>query len=80
MCRENNIRLTRWAPSRNIAASPTDSAVRPVRGRHNRQLAAPLVDPAHRLDSVDDQIEKHLLQLHPVTPHERQTLCKLCLE
>ena len=33
---------------------------------------------AHCLDGVDDQVEDHLLQLHPVSLNERQTLRECC--
>ena len=39
----------------------------------------PSLDAAHRLDGIDDQVEDHLLQLHPIALNERQALRQLRL-
>jgi hypothetical protein len=39
-----------------------------------------ILDGAHRLDRVHDQVEQHLLQLHPVAPDARQRPVELCSE
>jgi hypothetical protein len=43
------------------------------------QLSRPLLDAVHRFNSVDDQVEDHLLQLHPISTNEWQAVRAFCL-
>jgi hypothetical protein len=38
----------------------------------DHQLALVLGNAAHPLDGIDDQVQHHLLQLHPITMNARQ--------
>ena len=43
----------------------------------DQQFARALVDAAHCLDGIDDQVEDHLLQLDTISLNERQALGQL---
>ena len=51
--------------------------VRAVAAGDDRELAGAVADRAHGVDRVEDEVEQHLLQLHPVALHPRQSLGEL---
>ena len=51
--------------------------VRVVTARNDRELAGAILDRAHGVDRIEDEVEKHLLELHPVAVHPRQSLGEL---
>src|SRR5215471_11187180 len=55
-------------------------AFRLVGFRADLQFARAVTVAAHRLDGVDDQVDHHLLNLHPIAPKERQALGELGLD
>src|SRR6516165_5629966 len=59
---------------------PDAHAFRLVGFRADTQFAPAVTVAAHRLDGVDDQVDHHLLNLHPVAPTERQGLGELRLD
>src|SRR6516164_6030734 len=59
---------------------PDAHAFRLVGFRADQQFAPAVTVAAHRLDGVDDQVDHHLLNLHPITPKEWQGLGELRLD
>src|SRR6516165_8804299 len=59
---------------------PDAHAFRLVGFRTDLQFAPAVTVAAHRLDGVDDQVDQHLLDLHPIAPKERQGLDELRLD
>src|SRR5215471_19719863 len=59
---------------------PDTNAVRLVGFRADQQFAPAVTVATHRLDGVDDQVDHHLLNLHPIPPKERQGLGELRLD
>ena len=55
-------------------------AFRLIGFRTDLQFATAVTVAAHRLDGVDDQVDHHLLNLHPIAPEERQGLGELRLD
>src|SRR6516162_559264 len=53
---------------------PDAHAFRLVGFRIDLQFAPAVTVAAHRLDGVNDQVDHHLLNLHPIAPKERQGL------
>src|SRR5262249_57222484 len=55
-------------------------AFRLIGFRADLQFAPAVTVAAHRMDGVDDQVDHHLLNLHPIAPKERQGLGELRLD
>ena len=59
-----------------MSRTSTSTACGPSR-RNDRELAVAIADRAHGVDRVEDEVEEHLLELHPVALHSRQSLGEL---
>jgi hypothetical protein len=44
------------------------------------QFAFAVLNAAHRLDGIDDQVQHHLLQLHPIAFDAWQVARQLCVD
>ena len=74
---EQALTILRAQPRAGVSHGDED----PTRILHgaDEKLSRPVTDAAHRFDSVDDQVEDHLLQLDCISLNAWQALAELCL-